>query len=162
MSDWTVTPSRLSFAGIGSVRRNSVIWAFAVGIASSTPSFGGDISPPTFPPATIGIPALSLSEAIAVGAAGSESLQFGTRRPSSITNSDGPPLSPQLVPRLTPDPKRGSAASGLPRVNRALGMPIIEPNERVDFKMRIVPPNPSLDFKLLIKDPSPAETPRDK
>jgi hypothetical protein len=105
----------------------------------------------------IGVPPLSLAETLAQGATPMKPSQFGAGVPRYANGAESPPVSPNLVPRSTPSLKElETSRLGLartPRVSRSSGMPIIEPSETVDYKMRIIPPNPAIDFKLVIIDP---------
>ena len=119
--------------------------------AAEVPSlkFGGE---------RIGIPPLSLSESIAQRPPTLTTPKFGTQLPDFAHGTEPAPLTPQLVPRLTPDPKRLETSRPTPqyRVSRSSGMPVLEPSDAVDYKLTIVPPDPSIDFKHVIKEPSPA------
>ena len=130
----------------------------ACGLLLINVAFGADPGSLEFRGGRIGVPPLSLSESIAKGATTTKPFQFGTGLPSYSDLGDSPNLSPNLVPRPTPNVNRPELprSTRLPHVSRSFGMPIIEPGDAVDYRMTIVPPNPTIDFKLVIKDPTPA------
>jgi hypothetical protein len=90
---------------------------------------------PEFNSTTIGHPPLSLNE-IAKG---------GTTKPSYQLQS--PSWSAAAL---------AARSAAQRKVSRANGMPILEPDPTVDYKLRVKAPDPSVDFKLAIKSPEPA------
>jgi hypothetical protein len=104
----------------------------------------------------IGVPPLALAES-AKRAATANAPKFGTKLPFSSDSADPHSLSPHLVPRTPSLRSVPSKSRTTPQVSRSSGMPIIKPNETVDYAMTIVPPDPTIDFKLIVKDPGPAE-----
>ena len=74
--------------------------------------------------------------------------------PTYSANADPADFGPNLLPRTTLNRAPGEAlrrAQG-PSVSRSSGMPIITPDNAVDYKLVIVPPNPSVDYKMIIRD----------
>lgn len=101
---------------------------------------------------------MSLSESLAQRPPMPTTPKFGAKLPQFVTGTEPAPLAPELVPRTAPDLKSLEASRPAPRhrVSRSSGMPILEPTDAVDYKLRMVSPNPAIDFKLVIKDPTPA------
>jgi hypothetical protein len=133
------------------------LWAATAALASLSPALAADPAPLHFPSERIGVPPLSLSESIADGTTSTRPLEFGGGLPSYSAHGQSIVLSPQLVPRTTPNVLRREAprSSQAPRISRSSGMPIIEPSDAVDYKMTIIRPDPNVDFKLVIKDSTP-------
>ena len=92
---------------------------------------------PEFSSKSIGVPPLSLAD-ITNGAAGGKVSGFGLTSPP--------------ITRATVGLDRPKAS----RIDRASGMPILQPDPSVDYKMLAKAPDPSVDFKIVVKDPSPA------
>lgn len=120
--------------------------SFAIAADPSALQFGGE---------RIGMPPLSLAESMANDARTLAQPPFPTTLPEDATPRGRQPLSPKLVPRLSPAvPPNAKSSSRLPRVDRDSGMPVLIPSEAVDYAMKVIPPDPNVDFKLVIKDPS--------
>ena len=121
---------------------------------------GADPNSLAFGGERIGIPPLSLTETIAKSAVPPKPFQFGTSLPSYSALEDRLKLSPDLVPHARPNfAPPASRPTRQPRVSRASGMPILEPNDAVDYKLTIVPPDPSIDFKMIVQNPTPKSQP---
>lgn len=128
----------------------SIVIALAVSpattlLAATLPSFGG---------ATVGLPPLSLADSLADGTTTlSRFPRTHVSRPAD--GSRDTVLSPSLIPRTTPTLKELQSAreADRSRVSRSSGMPIIVPNDAVEYAMRIVTSNPAIDFQLVIKTP---------
>ena len=97
----------------------------------------------------IGIPPLSLAESAARRATPPA---FQSRLPAYSDEKESPTLAPKLLPRTLPNPTRERKARS-PQVSRRAGMPVITPNDVVDYAMTIIPPDPKIDFKIVVKEP---------
>jgi hypothetical protein len=128
-----------------------------VGLSSLCVLRAADFPLSKFPNERIGLPPLSLSESIAKGVATPKPLQFGTGFPSYSALADPPNVAPGFLPSAVGmvAMRESTRNRKAPRVSRAWGMPIIEPNNTVDYALIIVPPDPSIDFKMVLKEPTP-------
>ena len=119
------------------------------------PAVAADPSALKFGGERIGVPPLSLSESITSGSTRTlHRPPFLTTLPEDSTSPELPHFSPKLLPRTRPSmPRVTKDPSRSPRVDRDSGMPVIIPNEAVDYAMKVIPPDPNVDFKLVIKDP---------
>jgi hypothetical protein len=75
--------------------------------------------------------------------------------PLLLGDSTGNPTAPfQFGSLLTPRPTLAKAMPAPPKVARGSGMPILEPNPAIDFKMMVKAPDPTIDFKMIVKSPA--------
>jgi hypothetical protein len=66
------------------------------------------------------------------------------------------PAKPPHVDLLEPRPTLSRSAPES-RVTRDSGMPILQPDPKVDYKMIVKAPDPTVDFKLIVKSPELAK-----
>lgn len=128
------------------------------GAEPTLPTFGGD---------RIGTPPLSLRENNLRQNAAPKPFQFGTPIPG-YSSSRGP-SDPALGWFGNEESKRSTASSTLRRLPSApkffadSNMPILKPNDAVDYKMLAKQPDPSVDFKMIViepQSPSPVSPPK--
>ncbi len=95
----------------------------------------GEPALPDFSSKSIGLPPLSLAD-LSRG-----TVTLGLPFSGAAPTRPGPPTAARAPSR---------------HVNRASGMPILEPDPAVDYKLVVKAPDPSVDHKLIIRDPTPA------
>ena len=132
-------------------------------ISFSVLATAADSPLPTFGGEKIGVPPLSLSGSLAPKATSPNSPRAG-RAVTDLSDPNAqsvpaPNLGAPLLQRPTL-PRPQSA----PRISRSAGMPVIEPRDDVDYKLKIVPPDPNIDFKMTIREPAgnPEPVPKKK
>lgn len=109
-----------------------LVVSLAVGVSAV---LAADSVLPEFNSTTSGLPPLSLND-IAKGGATPSPRSFGL-----------------IEPRPTlPAPVRS-------RVTRDSGMPTLQPDPKVDYKMIVQAPDPATDFKLIVKTPGAPAAP---
>jgi hypothetical protein len=122
----------------------SALACMSIGLAAEPAqlTFGGE---------RIGVPPLGLAESAKHGA-NTNSRKFGTMIPFESDRAESRAFSLNLMPR-SPSLRRLPSEPRTPHVSRSSGMPIVIPNEAVDYAMTIVPPDPTIDFKLIVRAP---------
>jgi hypothetical protein len=129
----------------------------AAAVILLTRTSAADADPLKFGGERTGIPPLSLIGSLPTRA---KPPAFSSALPTFSDEMGSPKLAPKLLPRTIPD--LGKSLPRHPRppqVSRRSGMPIVKPNEAVDYALTIVRPDPEIDFKLVVKEPRyPAKT----
>lgn len=111
----------------------AAVVAFIIG-ATALPSRAAEVPRLKFDQKALALPPLSLREIV----------------PSSVPV---PSLSLQGETKRPPLPSPSSVRREGSELSSRWPMPLLRPDETIDYKVIVVPPDPAVDFKLAIKNP---------